>query len=223
MAKLAVSGLMPFRKGDDVPHAPSFAWQLIRGAAVSSPKVCSTPQRHLCCLCRSSHSSCLECEPVDPTHATLTTPGADSRPACDPEQYGCCHEVFTPHTCTEKRACAGLSGACPPLRGGHTGNPKGDAVRSAPPVPRGHGAPSGQPHRAGSAARAAPGQSAPQGPSGLLRLPHSRAVAWAQHCCSRCHLTSPACPCDALRMKALSSLCRQLLHILGVDRHVHHA
>ena len=39
MAELAVSGLMPVQAADDSTFAPRFAWQLIRGAAVSSPKV----------------------------------------------------------------------------------------------------------------------------------------------------------------------------------------
>ena len=46
MAELAVSGLMPVQAADDATSAPRFAWQLIRGAAVSSPKVwvCSRQQ-----------------------------------------------------------------------------------------------------------------------------------------------------------------------------------
>ena len=54
MAELAVSGLMPVQAADDSTFAPRFAWQLIRGAAVSSPKVwvCSYHQYAIsfCCL-----------------------------------------------------------------------------------------------------------------------------------------------------------------------------
>ena len=39
MARLAASGLMPVGGADASPMAPEFAWQVIRGAAVSSPKV----------------------------------------------------------------------------------------------------------------------------------------------------------------------------------------
>ena len=39
MARLAASGLMPVQGAVATPMAPAFAWQIIRGAAVSSPKV----------------------------------------------------------------------------------------------------------------------------------------------------------------------------------------
>ena len=49
LAKLAVSGLMPVQDGSDAPHTPKLAWQLIRGAAVSSPKARCTSSHHLFC------------------------------------------------------------------------------------------------------------------------------------------------------------------------------
>ena len=39
VARLAASGLMPVEGAGAAPMAPKFAWQVIRGAAVSSPKV----------------------------------------------------------------------------------------------------------------------------------------------------------------------------------------
>ena len=52
MAKLAVSGLMPVHNSSEALHTPKFAWQLIRGAAVSSPKVCLTLSKYHVCSFR---------------------------------------------------------------------------------------------------------------------------------------------------------------------------
>ncbi len=62
MAKLAVSGLMPVPSSSEAPHAQKFAWQLIRGAAVSSPKVCLALQHHLYCPVKLSVSAAFEVE-----------------------------------------------------------------------------------------------------------------------------------------------------------------
>ena len=88
MARLAASGLMPVGGAGATAMAPAFAWQVIRGAAVSSPKVCDGAQS--ACLVRLLPFQVV-CTTESNSHLTGTTDGAQytHRPSAGSDEGGC--------------------------------------------------------------------------------------------------------------------------------------